>query len=114
MPLAPEMGILRELSARVTARPDGGRARERRDTGPGDAAPLGKRPGRRGPRLLCFAARLAVSPLAGDCRPAGPGAPAGWPGGTRDDHQEGEAKPRSGYPRCLAGGRLDHTRMTTL
>jgi len=35
MPLAPEMGALRELSARVAARPDGGRALERRDTCPG-------------------------------------------------------------------------------
>lgn len=49
MPLAPEMGTLSELSDRVVACPDGGRALERRDTCPGDRVPLGKRPGAAGP-----------------------------------------------------------------
>jgi hypothetical protein len=52
MPLAPDMGTLSELSARVAARPGGGRALERRGTCPGTGSRWGKRPGVAGPGCL--------------------------------------------------------------
>ena len=111
MPLTPEMGILRELSARGSARPDGYRRPGVVTPARTARVPLGKRPAAAA-SAACSRRRRLVP--ADGRRPPGRVPPAGWPGGAQDDQQEGEAKPRSGYPRCLAGGRLDHTRMTTL